>query len=176
MEFITTTLKNACKIRLISGSLTSFTGTEIHIGIGEAKTLPRRKMITLMRKVVMLAKQNRQKAIEVDFKDVRRVAEKKITDFDLASLMASAFEMANYEPTTYKTKPKEGFASVETVAMLNVGALVIKGIKRGHYIARAVNACRELCNTPGGDMTPEHLANAAIAAAAGTKAKVKVLG
>ena len=176
MEFTTVSLQNACKIRLISGSLTTFSGTELSIGIGEAKTLPRRKMVTLMRKVVMLAKQNRLKVIEIDFKEVRRVADKKINDFDLASLMATAFVMADYEPTTYKTAPKEGFASVKMVSVQNIGALGIKGAKRGHAIADSVNACRELCNTPGGDMTPEHLAEAAIKASEGTKAKVKVLG
>lgn len=176
MQITATAAQNACNVRLISGSLTTFTSTELNIGIGTAKTLPRRKMVILMRKVVSVAKQNQVKDISIDWKDIRRIADKSITDFDLGSLTAVAFAMAEYEPNTYKTTPLDGFATITTAAIVNAPALATKGIMRGALVGESINATRELCNAPGANMTPELLAEAAIKASEGTKAKVKVLG
>ncbi len=85
--------------------------------------------------------------------------------------------MANYEHTTYKTKPKEGWRSVEEILVCgDTPTKMREGYKRGQIIGQEVNACRELANTPGADMTPHILAEKAKAAAKGTKTKVKVLG
>jgi leucyl aminopeptidase len=193
MEFTPTAPKNALTIRFIEGSLNKFTGEELHIGIGQGKDsrqhlpglrsrlfkpspLNRRKTVIFMRKVASVAKQHQAKAIELEWKDIRRIAEKKISDFDLGSLVGTAFVMADYEHNSYKTPPKEGFISVETVAILNAPSLAKKGVARGKIIGVEVNACRELANTPGGDMTPKLLADAAVQAAKGTRVKVKVLG
>jgi leucyl aminopeptidase len=84
--------------------------------------------------------------------------------------------MANYEHTAYKTAPKGGFKSIDAVEVRNAAPAVRNAFEKGRIIGESVNACRELCNTPGGDMTPELLAEAAVAAAQGTPAKVKILG
>jgi leucyl aminopeptidase len=83
--------------------------------------------------------------------------------------------MADYEHVAYKTKPKEGFAFVDTVAVRGTPKAGKEGFWMGLQIATEVNACRELSNTPGGDMTPELLADAARKAVRGTKAGVTVL-
>ncbi len=175
MEFTPSPPKGAFKIRLILGTLNKFTGQELHIGIGKEKILPRRKMILLMRKVISLAKQNQCKVIEIDWKDIRKVADKRINDFDLGVLIGTAFVMADYEHNNYKTPPEEGFTFIKTAAIPNTPAVGKNGVWKGEQIAYAVNACRELSNTPGSDMTPELLSEAAIKMARGTKAKVKLL-
>ncbi len=176
MQFTSETPKGAVLVGLAEGSQSRFTGTELVVGVGSAKTLTQRKMVILMRKVVSLAKQNKIKAIEIDWAAIRKIADKKINDADLGALVAVAFLMANYEHTTYKTAPKDGFNTVGSVHIANISTAGAKGVTRGEIIGIEVNACRELCNTPGGDMTPEALAEAAIKAAEGTKAKVKILG
>ncbi len=186
ITFNTTASEKAIKIRLISGSLSHFTGEELFVATGQvvsketdSKTkeplLSRRKMVILMRKVVALAKQNKIKEFAVEWKDIRKVADKKLEDFDLGNLVATAFVMANYEHNTYKTIKKE-YDGVASVSILEASSQAKKGVERGEVIAAEVNACRELCNTPGGNMTPEILAEAAVKSAEGTGVKVKVLG
>ena len=186
IEFKREAGEKAIKIRLISGSLSHFTGEELFVATGHAisketasKTkeplLSRRKMVILTRKVVALAKQNKIKEFEVEWKDIRKLADKKIDDAELGTLVATAFLMANYEHTSYKTVTKS-FVGVEAVAVLDASLPAQRGLERGQTIGTEVNACRRLCNTPGGDMTPEALANAAAKAAEGTGVKVKVLG
>ena len=96
---------------------------------------------------------------------------------ELGSIIAQAFEMANYEHTSYKTKPKNGWDTVEEILICGETPKdMVAGFARGQTIAKEVNTCRELCNTPGGDMTPKTLAKAAKAAILGTTTTVKVLG
>ncbi len=185
MKFQPTAEKGATTVRLVEGTLTKFVdkvvAQELHVGTGltvanKDQGLSRRKLILLMRKVVATAKQHKLRVINVGWKDIRALVPEEVTDLDLAEVVATAFVMADYEHNTYKTKPKEGFAEVETLALDGISKEGIEGAKRGHWIAQEVNACRELSNTPGGDMTPKVLAHAAKKAVAGTKATVKVLG
>lgn len=176
MKFQPRPERGSVKIKFIKGSQGRFSGKELSIGWGETKPLTRRKFVLLMRKVVATAKQNKLGSIVVDFKDIRSLAPKGTGDFDIAQISTTAFAMADYEHNTYKTKTKDDFGAVETVALPNIPEEAIEGSKKGHWIAKEVNACRELANTPGGDMTPNILAAAAKKAVRGTKAKVKVLG
>lgn len=179
IEFKAEAGEGAIKIRLIEGSLSRFTGEELYVATGQQKKvspfLSRRKVVILMRKIVSLAKQNKVKEFVVEWKDIRRVAEKKISDFDLGQIAAVAFVMANYEYDTLKTTEKE-YTGVTSISILNTSSQAKKGIERGQVVGTEVNACRELSNTPGGDMTPELLAEATVKAAQGTSVKVKVLG
>ena len=174
------TVEGLVSIRLIEGGSTKFVeknnAEELHIGFGKERPLNRRKLIVFLRKIITTAKQNKLKHISVAWSDIRSMGGTDITDQELAELMAVAFEMANFEFTTYKTKPEEGFPAVETMVVVGTTAEASSGITRGQVIAAEVNATRVLSNTPGGDMTPTVLANAAKTAAAGTNAKVEVLG
>ncbi|MDO8548404.1 MAG: leucyl aminopeptidase [bacterium] len=183
MKFQPNPERNSVKIAFIEGSLTRFDGKKLFIGYGEKKAgsrigpLTRRKFVILMRKVIATAKQNKLSSIAVDFKDLRSLAPKDFSDTEVGKITATAFVMANYEHNTYKTKPKEGFAEVKVVAVPHTPeAAKGEGFWIGEQIGAEVNACRELDNTPGGDMTPKILAAAAKKALKGTKAKVKVLG
>ncbi len=177
MKFQPKAEKRSVKIAFVAGSVSRYTEKELQVGYGDKKELNRRRFILLMRKVVAIAKQNKIKSIAIDFKDIKMFAPKSFSDNEVGKIAATAFVMADYEHTAYKTKPKDGFATVEVVAVLNTPEPAKRGgFWVGEQIAAEVNACRELCNTPGGDMTPKSLAQAAKKALAGTKGRVKALG
>ncbi|MBP7770523.1 MAG: leucyl aminopeptidase family protein [Candidatus Pacebacteria bacterium] len=163
-------------LRFIEGPLSRFDGLAMLIGYGDKKNLTRRKLIPLLRRALQFARNNEAKNITIDFKELRALAPKAIADADLAQMTAEAFVMANYEYTAHKTAPKNGFKSVDMVEVKNATPATKAAFEKGRIVGEAVNACRELANTPGGDMTPELLAEAAVAAAQGTPARVKVLG
>src|SRR3989339_1776638 len=86
--------------------------------------------------------------------------------------------MANYEFVRYKNKPKEGWNFVEEVKVIAEKKDVKnieKGILKGQIIGKETNACREISNMPGGDMTPQILAQEIKKAISGTPIKMKVL-
>ena len=73
----------------------------------------------IMRKVVATAKANKIKSITLDYKDIKSLAPKDMGDYEIGRVAGTAFVMADYEHNTYKTKPKEGWSLVETVAITN---------------------------------------------------------
>ncbi|TSC68549.1 MAG: leucyl aminopeptidase, partial [Parcubacteria group bacterium Gr01-1014_56] len=167
-------------IRLILGSITRFVEkdgvSELHVGFGPTKPLSQRKMTIFLRKVVVLAKQNKLRTIALEWSEIRKLADKKISDKKLGEILAIAFQMANFEFTVYKQEPKEGFDSVDEVAILNAPKLARESFVRGEIIALEVNSTRALSNTPGGDMTPKILSSVAKTIAQRTKVEVQVLG
>lgn len=182
MQFIPKPRKGFVRVRFEKGELSRFSGKELVVGYGkvtpsEAKVSPlsRRKLVLFLRKIVSLAKQHRVKTLDVDWKTIRSLAPKGMSDEDLGVVAGTAFEMADYEHVSYKQKPKEGFASIETIAVRNTPKTGKRGFLRGHAIGTEVNACRELANMPGKDMTPQTLADAAKKAVKGTIATVKIL-
>jgi len=148
---------------------------KIRIGIGKPDSMNRRKTVTIARKAVKLAREHKISAIAVSFADFR-FKNGETDEYELGRLLGEAFEMANYEFTKYKTPPKGGFPTVATVYVRGASKSAQQGFRDGQIIAREVNYCRDLANTPGGDMTPALLAAAAVRQVKGTKAKVTVLG
>ena len=149
----------------------------LELGVGKYDEMNARKFILLCRSIVQIAKMNKIKKIAVQFDHVQKFYNPQIT--------AENFEMANFDFNVFKTEPKEGWDVVEEVYLAvkppsNLGvsppsAVLEKAIKKGQEIGRAVNACRTLANTPGGDMTPTLLAKAAKDAVKGLPIKVTVL-
>jgi leucyl aminopeptidase len=166
-------------IRLAVGQAIKFVekdGVEtLEIGYGK-EALNRRKLIIFLRKIIATAKQNKISTVAINWADMRAVAGSDITDADLGELASVAFQMANFEFTAYKKVPEGGFDEVKIVSVVGATPEAAAGIARGEIVASEVNATRSLSNTPGGDMTPNVLAEAAKAAAAGTDATVEVLG
>jgi leucyl aminopeptidase len=73
-------------------------------------------------------------------------------------------QMADFAFTKYKTPPKEGWPKIDALDILadrNTKALA-DALREGIIIGEEVNHCRILANTPGGDMTPQKLAQAAV--------------
>jgi leucyl aminopeptidase len=149
---------------------------ELSIGIKDIKTVTRRKVVVLMRRVVIVAKERNIKRIAIDLEQFRFDGI-ELDDKELGRLFAENVLMANYEFNSFKTKPKEGWKQVEEIIISsNVTPALKEGIKTGMIVGEEVNKCREISNTPGGDMTPALLARKATEAVKGTSVKVTVLG
>ncbi len=138
----------------------------LQIGIGK-EPLNQRQFIILCRAIVNAAKANKIKKFALELPDLDEVR---------AQLAAENFEMANYEFNHFKTKPKEGWNDVEEILLYSSAAGLESAIKKGQEVGRAVNACRTLANTPGGDVTPTTLAKSAKEAVKGLPVKVTSLG
>jgi leucyl aminopeptidase len=176
--------KAAIKVLFVEGGVNTLVdkvvSKEFHVGYGKPLVkgvgLTRRQFVILMRKVVAVARQNKIKTISLNWSSVRALLPKDADDEAVGEVAAIAWLMANYEHTTYKQKPKDGWDFVVEISLANASINAWIGVRRGEVVGTEVNACRELCNTPGSDMTPAHLAAAAKVATKGTKAVVKVLG
>ena len=149
------------------------------IGAGKAGDMNNRQFIILCRTIVNAAKANKIKKVAVQFDAAPELWEKLVftTPEQLCEIAATSFEMADFEFRTFKTKPKEGWNEVEEILICDKTSKAMKdGLARGQAIGRAVNACRELANTPGGDMTPKRLASDAKKAASGLPITVTTIG
>lgn len=96
-----------------------------------------------------------------------------------AAVFAANAVMAQFDFNKYKERPKEGWPEVKTItlAVSEPDLEEIKaGIAEGLIIGEEANKCRELANTPGGDMTPAKLANEAIASTRSLGIKTQILG
>ncbi len=96
---------------------------------------------------------------------------------DFYEVVASNAVMANFEFIKYKTFPDEKPTFVEEIqAIWRVpNADIQEGLRRGVIVGEETNTCRELSNTPGGDMTPQALATHAEKALRPLGVKVNVL-
>lgn len=147
----------------------------LRVGFGNDKELSRRKTILFARKIVNLAKQHRVKTLTLAWKDIRSIVTKEVPDTQLGEILAIAFLMADFEFVALKTPPKEGFSFVKNISITAAPLAAQHGIRRGVIIGGEVNACRTLANTPGGNMTPILLSEAAKKALQGTKASYRAL-
>jgi leucyl aminopeptidase len=133
--------------------------------------MTRRKFILLSRKIIALSRKYKARKIFLDLADFH-FKNFSIAESELAEILATNFEMANFEFVKYKTGPAPIF--IEEVTIANTNEKV--AFEKGRKIAEEVDECRTLANTPGGEMTPKLLAEAAKNAAKGTKVSVKILG
>ncbi len=148
------------------------------IEIGVATPLTRRTFITLCRSVITTAKSFKKRKIAVSFADSPWLMKgmERVAPEELARLAAEAYEMANFEYKRFKSKPKEGWTEVEEILVYGQWtASIEKAAKVGQTVGQEVNRTRELANTPGGDMTPKGLAQAAKLAAKGLPITVTTL-
>ncbi len=149
----------------------------LELGAGKFNEITKRTFILFIRSIVQTAKHERVKKVAIDVASLRFPTMNSVEEGEFASLIAQNLIMANYEFTSYKTKPKDGFKQVAEVYFLNSADKAFQtGLKKGGTIGNEVNACRELANTPGGDMTPQTLAKAATLAVKGLPVTVRTLG
>lgn len=128
----------------------------------DSKEMTRRKFILLARKLVMTAKSYNLSNIAMSF-DELVFPSMKLTNEEVASLLITNMEMANFEFNKYKQEPKEGWTYVQKLVLVgdSVTAAVKKAVKEAQIIGKWTNVARRLSNTPAGDMTPENLAKEA---------------
>lgn len=154
-------------------------GEELRMQIGKSADMNARRFILTCRSIVNAAKANKSKKIALQFDLIPELFKnlQNLTPEHISQLMAENFEMANFEFNLFKTEPKEGWHTVEEILLFGKSSPSIeKAIKKGQEIGKAVNACRTLANTPGGDITPTTLAQAAKEAMKGLPVKVTTLG
>jgi leucyl aminopeptidase len=94
-----------------------------------------------------------------------------------ASFLAEGAITGAFETSLYQAKPEKHVVT-EAVTLLAAGfdkAAVDRGVARGIVLGEAVNTARKLAITPANDMTPTHLADAAIALAKDAGLEIDVL-
>ena len=148
----------------------------VEVGIGKREEMDRRKLILAVRKAVAMAKNMKVKRLAVVLAELT-FPHLMLSERELAELLVVNTEMANFEFVKYRTRPKEGWNVLEEVLIVSRPSKDVEtGIRRGRLIGSEVNNTRILANTPGGDMTPSRLADAAIEAVEGLPVRVEVLG
>jgi leucyl aminopeptidase len=145
----------------------------LYLKCDEKMTL--RRLFLLIRKMVAMTKGAKAEKIAFDFGNFR-FDSLKLADEELAEIIGTQLDFANYEFTDYKTPPKEGFPSIKEVFIIDCPKVCQADILKGKTIAEEVNKTRTLANTPGGDMTPQILAQKAKEAVKGMPVKVTILG
>lgn len=150
--------------------------TMIELGVGKREDMTRRKLITTIRKIVVLAKSVNKKKVSLSFFDFV-FPHLHMLPAELGEMLSTNLEMANFEFVKYKSKPKEGWnALTEIIVVGKVGGAVERAIKKGRVVGESVNNVRTLANTPGGEMTPSILAREATERAEGLPIAVTILG
>ncbi len=134
-----------------------------------------RKLLLLLRKMVVMVKGVKAEKIAFNFSDFK-FKNLGIKEEELAEIIGTQLEFANYEFLDYKTPEKEGFSLLKEIIISGTDKKIEKAILKGHSIAEEVNKTRTLSNTPGGDMTPQILARKAKEAVKNLPVKVTVLG
>jgi len=150
--------------------------TELVFGTKELAPCTRRRFISLIRKVIREARTRKVTALSLDIAACLSLPELELTEEEVVRIIAENALMAHYEYRVYKTKPKEGWGDITAFELVGAATASLRqAIKTGTIVAEETNACRDLSNTPGGDMTPRVLASRIKKAAQGTGATVKVL-
>lgn len=116
---------------------------------------------------------------------VRYALSERVTEFAavfredaMRSFVTNAL-MAQFDFTKYKERPREGFPEVKTINLAfpeRVTRALKEKIREEIIIGEEVNGCRELANTPGGDMTPARLAQSSRKVARKTGIRSKIIG
>lgn len=146
------------------------------IGLEGKVPMTRRRFITLMRHIVREAIARKIRRITLHTADLTKLKGFDLEHIDMLRLIAENTHMANYEFNLFKEKPKKGRQELEECALVGeFDATKKAALSLGTIVAEETNACRDLSNMPGGDMTPTVLARRIKASARGTGAAVTVL-
>jgi leucyl aminopeptidase len=130
------------------------------VGLCKARDFGSSKVITAMRLAVQAARRERLSRFACWVGPMENPAATRA----MYELMAANFVMANFEFVKYKTPPLDGFAFLKEIEAIapKLDRDIQEGFRRGIIIGEETNACRELSNMPGGDMTPAVLAKHAV--------------
>ncbi len=135
-------------------------------GLGDKSKWNERKAQILPRWMVRYALGEKVSEFAVSFREatMRRVA--------------TNMQMASFDFNKYKEKPRGGWPEVKNVFLaFPAGTMpeIRRKINEEMIVGEEVNHTRILANTPGGDMTPQRLAEAAAKAAKTNGIRIKIL-
>lgn len=145
----------------------------ILLGLGERKKFNFKKYSYAIRRAVRIAKAEKVNSIAISINDFN-------FKFDLARLVESAAResiVADFEFNKYKTPPEGGWPELKQIYIFTDEKLksLDKALDTGIILGEEINRCRELANTPGGDMTPKIFAEHAVEDSKRAGFKIKVL-
>lgn len=155
---------------------------ELQLGIGKFARVSRRAWRLIVRTVVQTAKEHK---LDLVVWEVAPALFLKLEPYGrewFSRTLSENLVLADYEFTTYKSKPKNAKKAKETKENTEI---VIVGLETpeektafatGLTVGEYVNKAREISNLSASDMTPEALGQSAKDFVKGTKAVVKVLG
>ncbi len=128
----------------------------VFFNVGPKEKYNQRKFILGIRKIIRFLKDNKIKQSCV-------VLEKIIpqgTDREnLIRQISENFYLADYEFNKYKEKSKKQEFKIKSIEIcLKSARTYQKNLRQGEIIGKALNFTRDLANTPGGEMTPQKLA------------------
>lgn len=149
--------------------------TTYKTGLGKWEKLDVRTFRTAIRGLVQAAKSHEIEAFSLEL---------HFADFPLLtpygekwfwSTIAENLALATYEFTLYKSKMKKKL--LRDILLCGVTSKEAKaGFERGTIVADYMNRARDIANTPGCDLSPTQLGQAAKDLVKGTNATVKILG
>lgn len=137
------------------------------------KKLSNRYAQVFLRKIIVLAKAYNLNELHISFDSLMENIE-NLSRSEVSETLAVAFHMADFSFTEYKSKKVNNFIKNIYIFSKEIKDIQ-KEIQKGEIIGKEVNKCRELCNTPGGEMTPTILAKEAKKRVSGTSIKVHIL-
>jgi len=133
-------------------------GRFLFVNIGEKEKWSQRKFLLFLRKTTRELKgQGVKKALFI----LEGIFPKDSEVHSLSSQLAEGFLLADYEFDRYKSSDKERPQLVSIEASWVGAKNYQKDLEKGKIIGKAVNMARDLANAPGGEMTPEKLAEVA---------------
>jgi len=155
------------EINKFSETLTSLKENEVRLALsekgkfiffntGEKEKWNQRKFILSLRKIVRFLKENN---ISQTVLFLEKIIPRGIDLNNLVRQIPENILLADYEFTLYKEKPKEGWPEIKLIEISWPNPQKYqKDFGCGKIIGQAVNFSRDLSNTPGGEMTPQRLA------------------
>ncbi len=145
-------------------------GRIVLFGLGDKSKWNYRKENLLGRRFVQYAKQEKIKEFSASFPSSN-------TNEDAKRFATNAL-LADFEFNIYREAPQDGWPEIKTIMIATDAkffAVAKQGIAEGIIIGEETNECRQLANMPGGDMTPDKLADAARVSAKSSGVTAKVL-
>lgn len=174
-----------CLAALPAGSVTRLVeraGTTVlevaHVapyGADKKAPIARRQWIVWVRSLIATAAAHKVTHLVVAWDDLTLAG---ADNAERAQLAAENMLMAAYAWRRYRKAPKEGWGDVQTVTFVvptKARTAVASGVHTGTIVAQHVNLCRDLANTPGGDMTPAVLAARVRQLVKGTRVRAHIL-
>lgn len=151
-------------------------GLEYRLGAGKFSEIDGRQFRTLVRTIVQAAKSHQIASLAVDLKFSQFPKLASETEVWFYATIAENALLSAYEYTAYKTKEDKRVAFGSLLLCSVTSAESKKALAHGTIVATFANKARDLANTPGCDMTPTDLANAARILFSKTKVGLSVLG
>lgn len=148
--------------------------SELSIPVGKFAKITPRMFRTMLRGIVQSVKKHKCEGIVLPIAYAQFPKCMKYGEAWFWSTVAENLILSEYEYTTYKSKPAP-YALKEVLLVTDAGNTARDGVARGVTVATYTNHCRDLANTPGGDMTPRILGEYAKLLTQGPKTKVTVL-